>query len=69
MRKLTTMFAVAAMAVGTFALTGCEKEDTMTTPTDTGTGTMETGTMESDTMATDPATTAPTTAPATPPAP
>jgi len=65
MRKFTTLFAVAALSVGTFALTGCEKEDT-TTPS-TGGDTMSTSpdTTES-TM--EGATTMPTTVPADLPA-
>lgn len=72
MRKFSTLFVAAAMAVGTFGLTGCEEETA--DPIDTTTDTMESaGDAASDTMESagetvddtvDSAT--PTTAPATP---
>ncbi len=69
MRKFATLIVAAAMTVGTFGLTGCEQEETVTpVDTTTGTDTMETGTMEGDTMSSDAPTTlpAPTTAPTAP---
>jgi hypothetical protein len=64
MRTITTLFAAAAMTIGTLGLTGCEKEET--TPVDTATGTMDSATdTATDTMESATDTAAATTAPAT----
>lgn len=84
MHKFSALIVAAAMAVGTFGLTGCEEEPA--SPVDTAGDTMESaGDAASDTMdsasdaasdaadsasdaASDATDAAPTTAPATPPA-